>query len=69
MNKTEIVKTILAYERQFGIVEALHRVFEKNIKTIDWSDTGSDWSNSGDLYYASYCTGRSGYHDAGRSCK
>ena len=32
MNKTEIVKTILAYERQFGIVEALHRVFEKNIK-------------------------------------
>lgn len=32
MNKTEIVKTILAYERQFGLVEALRRVFEKNIK-------------------------------------
>lgn len=32
MNKTEIVKTILAYERQFGLVEALYRVFEKNIK-------------------------------------
>ena len=32
MNKTEIVKALLVSEKQLGLIETLHRVFEKNIK-------------------------------------
>lgn len=32
MNKAEIVKTLFISEKQFGLVETLHRVFGKNIR-------------------------------------
>ena len=32
MNKAEVIKTLLISEKQFGLVETLHRVFGKNIK-------------------------------------
>ena len=32
MNKTEVVKTLMDAEKQYGLVDTLHRVFGKNIK-------------------------------------
>lgn len=32
MNKTEVVKTLVDAEKQYGLVDTLHRVFGKNIK-------------------------------------
>ena len=32
MNKAEVVKTLIYTEKQYGLVETLHRVFGKNIK-------------------------------------
>jgi DNA-directed RNA polymerase alpha subunit len=32
MNKTEVVKTLINAEKQYALVDTLHRVFGKNIK-------------------------------------
>lgn len=43
MNKSEAVKILMDAERQYGLVQTLHRVFGKNIKfNIGFSKSAYD---------------------------
>lgn len=45
MNKAEIVKTLMDSEKQFGLIDTLHRVFGRNIRVNVWfSKTACDSS-------------------------
>ena len=43
MNKAEVVKTLLDAEKQYGLVDTLHRIFGKNIKVnVGFSKSACD---------------------------
>ena len=45
MNKIEVVKTLINTEKQYGLVETLHRVFGKNIRVnVGFSKSACDSS-------------------------
>lgn len=45
MNKAEVVKTLINTEKQYGLVETLHRVFGKNIRVnVGFSKSACDSS-------------------------
>lgn len=45
MNKTEVVKTLVDAEKQYGLVDTLHRVFGKNIRVnVGFSKSACDSS-------------------------
>ena len=44
MNKDEIVKTLIDYERQYGLVNAIYRVYGKNIQVnVGFSNSVCDF--------------------------
>ena len=45
MNKAEVVKTLIDAQKEYGLVETLHRIFGKNIKVnIGFSKSACDVS-------------------------
>ena len=45
MNKTEVVKTLIDAQKEYGLVETLHKVFGKNIKvSVGFSKSACDAS-------------------------
>ena len=45
MNKTEVVKTLIDSQKEYGLVETLHKVFGKNIKvSVGFSKNACDAS-------------------------
>lgn len=45
MNKTEVVKTLIDAQKEYGLVETLHKVFGKNIKvSVGFSQSACDAS-------------------------
>ena len=45
MNKAEVVKTLIDAQKEYGLVETLHKVFGKNIKvSVGFSKSACDAS-------------------------